>query len=192
MQLTFKPAAENFPESKVVRTVDIKINPDSFTKCEVYVDGKAIPRSVIAHGVAFALKQRLANSTTNAATAKDDKGNILPQADREKLWAAQFDKVLDKIVTGSADWTTVITGARESLSPFESACRDLSIARLERSAKAQGKTLPKRSDAKFGALVDQVRNGPAKAEIEKAAKAMVAAAESVTKVEDDDIDLSGL
>jgi hypothetical protein len=75
MKFTFKPAPKAFGETPVQKTIDVRIGvdvmEDSPGHCVIgaEVDGKALSAATVAHAVAFAIKQRLANSYVNAATA---------------------------------------------------------------------------------------------------------------------------
>lgn len=155
MKYAFKPAEKAFPGSMVLRTIDVEMDADSFESAMVSIDGKFLPAKVIAHAVAFAIKQRLANSIVNASTAKNDAGQLLSQKKREDLWQGLFDKALKKMKDGeSPDWEAVFSEARgeAALDPRTREINAIVRARVAAWAKAKGRKLPKVDTDEYKAI----------------------------------------
>ncbi len=187
---TFKPSAKAFPKlgETVNRTIEVTCSPDGL----FYVNEKPLSEKTMQHAIAFAIKQRLANSFVSASTAKNESGQLLPEAERLTLWGASFDKVLGKITDpeASPDWQSVFTGAeRESADPFTVEVNRIAAAQLKAVASAKGKTLPKVTTPEYKTLLagflDKRRDA-----IESEAKRRL---EEVAAIADlDDLDLDDL
>lgn len=181
MKFTFTPSAKAFPDSKIMRTIDVEV-ADFDGSVRAAVNGKTLSQATVMHAVAFAIKQRLANSYVSSATAKNADGGLLPQKDREALWQGAFDGVLAKIVDPAAapNWESVFAeaGARESVDPVGAEVAKIVLAKLRAWAKAKEKTLPKVDTDEYKALRDKVmaQQGTAiRAEAEKIVAARQAA-----------------
>ena len=155
---TFKPSAKAFPNATVgdFREIDVKVTtgPEGIA---ADVNGKLLSTATLMHAVAFAIKQRLANSFVSASTAKNDDGGLLPESERLNLWTSQFDKVLAKIVDPNAapNWESVFTcrAEGEPADPFHAEVNRVATQQLREYAKAKGKTLPKATSDEFKTLL---------------------------------------
>jgi hypothetical protein len=196
MKFTFKPAPKAFGETPVQKTIDVRIGvdvmEDSPGHCVIgaEVDGKALSAATVAHAVAFAIKQRLANSYVNAATAKNDAGGLLSLSDRLALWSSSLDKVLTKITDPNAApaWESVFseTRAGESADPVGAEVSRIIRGKLVAWAKKADKKLPKADSDEYKGLWAK---GMAKwgAEARATAESIVAARNAA--MGDDDFDL---
>jgi hypothetical protein len=198
-KFTFRPAAKAFGETDVQKTIDVEISAltDRDEAGEVIgtvisasVNGRFLSTATIAHAVAFAIKQRLANSFVNAATAKNDDGGLLSVTDRLALWSSSLDKVLTKIVDPNAapSWESVFAErGGESVDPIGAEVSKIVRARLVAAAKKQDKTLPKADSPEYAALKARLmeKHGPAI----RAKAAEIVAARNAAIGDDDDFDL---
>lgn len=191
VKFTFTPSAKAFPDSKISRTIDVEIVHNEDYPLSATVNGKPLSNATIAHAVAFAIKQRLANSFVNASNAKNDDGGLLPQAEREKLWESMFDKVLAKITDPAANpnWESVFTGREpgEESDPFAVECNRIAAARLRVWAKAKGRALPKANTPEFKTMVARLLDKQRDA-IEAEAKRRMAELEAIGELDDFDIE----
>lgn len=194
VKYVFTPSAKAFPGSKIMRTIDVTMEGEWF-----HVNGKKLSDATMRHAVAFAIKQRLANSFASAGTAKNDDGGLLPQAEREAIWQSSFDKVLGKLIDPNAapDWQSVYTeGGRESADPFEVECNRIAVAGLRAWHKAKlakdssFKALPKAASDEFRAMVAKYRAAKS-ADIEAEAKRRLAEVEAID-IAEDDVDFTDL
>ena len=153
VKFIFTPSAKAFPDSKIMRTIDVDYDA---TVGRFMVNGKPLSDATQSHAIAFAIKQRLANSFVNASTAKNDDGGLLPQKEREALWQSLFDKVLAKIVDpeASPNWESVfVESARgEAADPVQAEVNRIVLAKARGWAKAKDKTLPKVDSPEYKAI----------------------------------------
>ncbi len=195
MKYQFSPSAKAFPESKILRTIDVDVSLNGFADGAIMVDGQALSASVIAHAAAFGLKQRLANSYVSASTATDDKTKkLLPQNKREALWQGLFDKMLGKIKAGeSPDWSAVFSEGGSTVDPFTKEVNTVTAAKLRAWAKAKnektegGYKLPKVDSDEYKSLHAKMLAAK-RTEIEATARERLAELEAIGDV---DLDLDG-
>ena len=184
---TFKPSAKAFPNAgDVARTIEVEID----NLGNATVNGKQLSNETMQHAVAFAIKQRLANSFVSASTAKNEGGALLPEAERLTQWGALFDKVLAKLVDPNAkpDWQSVfVAGERAESDPFGAEVRRIAVAQLGEVAKAKGKTLPKRDSEEFKSLLARFTESRRDA-IEAEARRRLAAVADIDIEDDFDLD----
>lgn len=190
MKFTFKPAPKAFGETPVMRTIDVQIDIDKETGLiDARVNDRSLTLATMAHGIAFAIKQRLANSYVNAATAKNEAGGLLPVSERLALWQSSFDKVLDKIMAHDVapNWESVFSETRsaESADPVGAEVSKIVRAKLVAWAAKKGKKLPKADTPEYAALKAAM--------LEKQGAAIRATAESIVAARnaasEDDFDL---
>jgi len=149
----FKPSAKAFGETVIQRSIDVRLESGVW-----FVNGYELSQATVDHATAFAIKQRLSNSFVNAATLKDDDGNVLPLKTRLSEWQSMYDKVLAKIIDSEASpsWETVFERiAGESADPFGAQVARLVNAGLRAWAKAKGKKLPKVNSEEWKALAEK-------------------------------------
>lgn len=186
---TFKPSAKAFPNAKP--EVDFRTIEVTMSESGVFmVNGKPLSPETHRHAVAFAIKQRLANSFVSAATAKNESGGLLPESERLIQWGALFDKVLAKITDpkASPDWQAVfVAGERAESDPFGAEVRRIAVAQLGEVAKAKGKTLPKRDTDEYKNLLAKFTESRRDA-IEAEAKRRLAAVADIDIEDDFDLD----
>ena len=195
VSFTFKPAPKAFGETPVQRSIDVEVGffngaPDKDDSIEVIVNGKRLSIHTVAHAVAFAIKQRLANSYVNAATAKNDAGGLLPISERLALWQGGFDKVLGKIIDPDASpaWESVfVEGTRESVDPIGAEVSKIVRAKLVAWAKKKEKTLPKADSPEYAALKAKLM--VAQGESIRAEATAIVAARNAAIGDSDDFDL---
>lgn len=185
---TFKPSAKAFPNAgDVARTIEVEIDKLG----NATVNGNQLSNATMQHAIAFAIKQRLANSFVSAATAKNDEGGLLPESERLALWGSSFDKVLAKITdpAASPDWQSVFTGRAEGepADPFLAEVNRVATQQLREYAKAKGKTLPKATSDEFKSLLAKWLDAKRDA-IESEARRRLAAVADI-ELDDDDFDL---
>ncbi len=165
--------------------VVVKTNAGTWT-----VDGHALSPATVDHCVAFAIKQRLANSYASAGTLPVDKKEpkvLKPLAEREAAFNEMFDAVWKKITdpNSAPSWETVFTGGGESaLSPFEAQMARLVRAGLVAWAKAKGVKLPKVGDADYKDLAAKYRAKFESRLTEEANRAIEEAAEAADDFDD--------
>ena len=192
MKYVFKPAPKAFGETAIMRTIDVNVMYDA-DKFMAMLNGKMLSTATIAHAVAFAIKQRLANSYVSAATAKNEAGGLLPVSERLDLWQSSFDKVLAKMCDPNAapNWESVFAEGRssESIDPVGSEVNKIVRAKLVAWAKAKGKTLPKADTPEYSKLREAVlaKQGTA---IRSAAESIVAARNAASG--DDELDIGDM
>lgn len=185
----FKPANKAFGETQVQRSIEVEIGTDG-ADFFAHVNGKPMSPQTIMHAVAFAIKQRLANSYVNAATAKNEAGGLLSVAERLALWQGGFDKVLAKIIDPDATpaWESVfVEGSRESVDPIGAEVSKIVRAKLVAWAKKKEKTLPKADTPEYAALKAALLAKQGES-IRADATAIVAARNAATDSDDFDLD----
>lgn len=124
------------------------------------VDNKVLHESVIDHCVAFALRQRIANSFASSGTLKKDKNDkaFLPLADREADFNEKIDTVFEKITTHDVNklpsWETVFTGAtgESRIDPVTREVHNMVREGLKSWAERKGMALPKASTDEYKEL----------------------------------------
>lgn len=193
-KFTFRPAPKAFGETEVQKTISVDIALDTIdgrTAIAATVEGKPLSAATIAHAVAFAVKQRLANSFVNAATAKNDDGGLLPVSDRLALWSSSLDKVLVKITDPNAApaWESVFAErGGESVDPVGAEVSKIVRARLVAAAKKAEKTLPKADSPEYAALKARMMEKHGAAIRAKAAEIVAARNEAIGDEDDFDLD----
>jgi hypothetical protein len=140
--------------SKVERKISVeKTNAGTWT-----VNGHALSPETVDHAVAFAIRQRLANSYASAGTLKKD-DVPLSLKDREKAFGEMFDKVLGKLTDPKAlpSWETVFIPGEgsESLDPVLKEMFAMVATKLRAIAKKSEKTLPKMNTDEYRTLRDK-------------------------------------
>jgi hypothetical protein len=193
MKYVFTPSTKAFPDSKIMRTIDVEV-ADFDGSVRAAINGKTISTSTLMHAVAFAIKQRLSNSFVNAATAKNDDGGLLPQKDREALWQSSFDKVLAKITDpdASPNWESVFTEGGGPVDPFLAEVSRIVSAELRAWAAKKAKKLPKVATDEYKAIADKyLAHGDNKVRIETEARRRLAEVAAI-ELDDDEIDFTSL
>lgn len=145
-----------FPDAgKVMRT--LSITRGGKDGADWLINGHVMPQETVDHAVAFAVRQRLANSFASAGSLEKD-GKPLSWADREKAFGDMYDAVLKKLYSRESlpSWESVFIGG-ETLSPFESQMARLVSAGLREWAKAKGKKLPKVASDEYKELAAKYR-----------------------------------
>lgn len=172
--LEFAPSAKKVTEPKVSTVaVDMAVSADRPTV--ITLNEKLLPTASIEYLLSYGLKQCLADSYSSA---KD-------QAEFD----AMLGKRIDKLIAG----TMSIRESASPVDPFEAEVIRLAKIRLAAIAKKQGKTLPKVATDEYKTLLDRVRNGKAKDELETTAKKnLKASAALADAIDPDELDLSDL
>lgn len=184
-QFKFTPAAEAFPGTAILRTVDFDFS--SAVPTEWTINGKALALNVAQYLAAFAAKQVLANSIAGASKAKAKDGKtILPQKDREALWQTSFDKRLKALLDGEGNWEGVFSGER--VSPLEAEANKVAAEYVRAYHEAKGSTVPKAGSDEFKAQVARMRQSKLGAEIMVKAQARLDALAATAAFDDFDLD----
>lgn len=121
------------------------------------IDNRVLHESVVDHCVAFALRQRIANSFASSGTLKKEKTDkaFLPLADREADFNEKIDAVFEKIVTHDVNklpsWETVFTGAtgESRIDPVTREVHAMVREGLKTWAEKKGMSLPKASTDEY-------------------------------------------
>jgi|SRR6187399_2742732 len=151
------PKAFESRVGEVMRTIEVTRGGEDGS--DWIINGHVMPQETVDHSVAFAIRQRLANSFASAGTLKDKEGNLLSESDRVGKFCEMYDAVLAKLhdQKNLPSWESVFTGGNGegSLSPFESQMVRLIRAGLVMWAKGKGAKLPKGDEYK--ALAEKYR-----------------------------------
>lgn len=170
---TFAPSAKKLGITNP-QAATIEFTFDSATGA-VTLDGKPLPVASVEYLITYGAKQSLADSYASATTQ------------------AEFDTMLYKRIKKIQDGTMAMREPAATIDPFEAECIKISKARLALLARKQEKKLPKVASPEYAALLEKVRNGKGKAEIEALARKNLAAqAKLLESLSDDDIDFGGV
>jgi len=142
-------------KSTVSKSITVeKTNAGTWT-----VNGSVLSPECVDHAVAFAIRQRLANSYASAGTLKDKDGKLASLSVREKAFNEMFDSVLKKITDPKylPSWATVFTGGEgsESLDPVVKEMWAMVAVKLRALHKKAEKPMPKMNTDEYRALRDK-------------------------------------
>lgn len=164
--LIFAPSAKKVTNGKSVSV--------QFDLTNMEINGTRVTQASVDYLLTYGLKQSLSDSY---ASAKDQ---------------AEFDAMLSKRLKKIIEGTMSIREAGSPTDPFESTVIRFAKARLSAIAKKQGKKLPKVDSDEYRNLLDKVRNGKAKDELELKARKHLAELAEVAELDDDELDLDGV